>query len=85
MVFTGGMFEVGQGGVAGVEKVLGGQQSAAGEAGVDAGQDLAVVGGGHGGGHVGAAGSTGLGKVSGEPLPAEDVSVPPPVTEGSGY
>ncbi len=40
LVFTGGLFEVGQGGVADVDQVLGGQQSAAGEAGVDAGQDL---------------------------------------------
>lgn len=49
------------------------------QAGVDAGQDLAVVGGGRGGGHVrdhvGAVGSTGLGQVSGEPLPADDVSM----------
>ncbi|MFD8810694.1 hypothetical protein ACFV23_04165 [Streptomyces sp. NPDC059627] len=65
LVFTGGLFQVGQGGVAGVDQVLGGQQPAAGEAGVDAGQDLAVVGGGRGGGdirdHVGAVGSAGLG------------------------
>lgn len=80
LVFAGGLFQVGQGGVAGVDQVLGGQQSAAGEAGVDAGQDLAVVGGGRGGGHVGdhvgAVGSAGLGQVGGEPLPADDVSVP---------
>ncbi|GAA4781702.1 hypothetical protein GCM10023220_00140 [Streptomyces ziwulingensis] len=76
LVVTGGLFQVAQGGVASVDQVLGGQQSATGQAGVDAGQDLAVVGGGRGGGHVrdhvGAVGSTGLGQVSGEPLPVPD-------------
>ncbi|MEU7363804.1 hypothetical protein AB0B37_46375, partial [Streptomyces olivaceoviridis] len=80
LVFTGGLFQVGQRGVASIDQVLGGQQAAPGEAGVDAGQDLAVVGGGRGGGnvgdHVGAVGSTGLGQMSGEPLPADDVSLP---------
>ncbi|MFC9429616.1 hypothetical protein [Streptomyces sp. NPDC056987] len=80
LVFTGSLFEVGQGCVAGVDQVLGGQQPATSQAGVDAGQDLAVVGGGRGGGdirdHVGAVGSTGLGQMSGEPLPADDVPVP---------
>ncbi|WP_229918150.1 hypothetical protein, partial [Streptomyces canarius] len=49
LVFTGGLFQVGQRGVASIDQVLGGQQAAPGEAGVDAGQDLAVVGGGRGG------------------------------------
>lgn len=49
LVFAGGLFQVGQGGVAGVDQVLGGQQLAWGHAGVDAGQDLSVVGGGRGG------------------------------------
>ncbi|GAA4003270.1 hypothetical protein GCM10022232_47910 [Streptomyces plumbiresistens] len=52
LMFAGGSFEVDQGGVAAVDQVLGGQQSATRQAGVDAGQGLAVVGGGRRGGHV---------------------------------
>lgn len=76
LVCTGGLFQVGQGGVAGVDRVFGGQQSATRQACMDAGQDLAYVGGGRGGGHVhdhvGSVGSAGLGQVSGESLPADD-------------
>ncbi|MFD9543895.1 hypothetical protein [Streptomyces sp. NPDC060022] len=43
LVFSGGLFQVGQGGVAAVDEVLGGQQAATGQARVNAGQDLAVV------------------------------------------
>ncbi|MFF9221662.1 hypothetical protein [Streptomyces viridosporus] len=79
LVITCGLFQVGQGGVAAVDQVLGGQQAAAVQAGVDAGQDLAVVHSGRGGGHVRdhvrAVGSTRLGQMSGEPLPADEVPV----------
>ncbi|GGQ36720.1 hypothetical protein GCM10010266_70130 [Streptomyces griseomycini] len=72
---TGGLFQVGQGGGAGIDQVLGGQQSAMRQACVDAGQNPTVVGGGRGGGHVrdhvGSVGSAGLGQMSGESLPAE--------------
>ncbi|GAA1149790.1 hypothetical protein GCM10009579_82970 [Streptomyces javensis] len=49
LVFTGGLVQVGQGGVAGIDQVLCGRQSATRQACVDAGQDLTVVGGGRGG------------------------------------
>lgn len=58
LVFTCGLCQVGQGGVAGVDQVVSGQQAATPQAGVDAGQDLAVVGGGHVRDHVGAVGSS---------------------------
>lgn len=45
-VFTGGLLQAGQGGVAGVDQVLGGQQPATCETGMNAGQDLTVVRGG---------------------------------------
>ncbi|MGW4735405.1 hypothetical protein ACWEQC_40735 [Streptomyces shenzhenensis] len=77
LVFAGGSFQVDQRGVAAVDQVLGGQQSATRQPGVDAGQGLAVVRGGRGGGHVcdhvDAAGGTRLGDMRGEPLPADDV------------
>lgn len=82
LVFTGSVFQVGQRGVAGVAQVLGGQQAATRQAGVDAGQDLAVVGGGDIRDRVGAVGGTGLGQMSGEPLPADDVSVPRVTSRG---
>lgn len=65
LVITRGLFQVNQGGVAAVDQMLGGQQATAAQTGVDAGQDLAV----------GAVGGTGLGQMSGEPLPSDDVSV----------
>lgn len=52
LVFAGDLFQVGQRGVAAVDEVLDGQQAATGQARVDAGQDLAVMCGGRGGGHV---------------------------------
>ncbi|GGX36337.1 hypothetical protein GCM10010341_67280 [Streptomyces noursei] len=80
LVIACGLRKVGQGGVAGVDQVLGAQQAATVQASVDAGQDLAVVGSGRGGGHVrdhvGALGSARLREMGGEPLPADDVPVP---------
>jgi hypothetical protein len=78
LVFTGGVFQVDQGGVAAVDEVLGGQQAAALQAGVDAGQGLGVVGGGRSSGHVrdhvGTVGGAGLGDMGEEPLPAGGLS-----------
>lgn len=72
LVVMCGLCKVGQGGVAAVDQVFGGQQPAPRQTGVDAGQDLTVVGGGRGGGHVrdhvGAVGSTGLRQMGGERL-----------------
>ncbi|MFF1417722.1 hypothetical protein [Streptomyces sp. NPDC058280] len=71
-VFAGGLFQKDQGGVAAVDQVLGGQQAAAPQPGMNAGQDLAVVRGGRGGGHVRdhveAVRGAGLGQVGGETL-----------------
>jgi hypothetical protein len=70
LVLALGSFQVDQGGVSAVDQVLGGQQPATGQAGVNAGQGLAVVGGGRGGGHVrnhvGAVGGTRLGDMGGQ-------------------
>ncbi|GAA1932691.1 hypothetical protein GCM10009753_77940 [Streptantibioticus ferralitis] len=52
LVFPGGLFQVDRGGVAAVDEVLGGQQTAELETGVDTGKGLGVVCGGRGGGHV---------------------------------
>ncbi|MFF2820449.1 hypothetical protein ACFVT9_33595 [Kitasatospora cineracea] len=79
LVFAGGSFEVDEEGVAAVDQVLVGQQSAACQVGVDAGQGLGVVGGGRGGGHVrdhvDAVGGARFGEVGGEALPSDEVAV----------
>ena len=78
LVFAGCLFQMDQGGVAAVDQVLGGQQPAVLEPGVDAGQSLRVVAGGVGGGHicdhVDAVGITGLGEMCDETLPPGDMS-----------
>ncbi|MER5908792.1 hypothetical protein ABT150_54110 [Streptomyces mirabilis] len=52
LVIPGAPLNVDQGGVATVDQVLGGQQLAAPQPGVGAGQGLVVVGGGRSGGHI---------------------------------
>lgn len=52
LVLLGAPFHVDQGGVATVDQVLGGQQLAVPQPGVDAGQGLGVLGGGRSGGHI---------------------------------
>jgi hypothetical protein len=76
-VLLGCLCQVDQGGVAAVDQVLGGQQSPAGQAGVDPGQSLGVVRGGRDVGHirdhVDAIARAGLGEMGEEPLPAGDL------------
>ncbi|MGW1887418.1 hypothetical protein [Streptomyces sp. NPDC001970] len=75
LVFAGCLFQMDQGGVAAVDPMLGGQQPAALQPGVDAGQSLSVVAGGVGGDHicdhVDAVRITGLGEMCDEPFSNE--------------
>ncbi|HEX6360879.1 hypothetical protein [Actinophytocola sp.] len=86
LVFSGGMFQVNQGGVTTVDKVFGGQQATALQTSVDTGQRLRIAcrgrGGGHVRDHVGAFRRTGFSEVGEESRPSGGLS--PTCVAGGG-